>query len=132
MPAYVLDSYALLAYFNSEPGGDRIVSLLITAQAGEADLFASLINLGEIFYLTYRRVGVTEAQEMLRTLRGLPIELCEASESRILAAAEMKALHPISYADAFAAALTIELDAQLVTGDPEFKALEPELRVMWV
>lgn len=132
MPAYVLDSYALLAYFNSESGGQQVVSLLEAAQERAADLFASLINVGEIYYLTCRRVGVTKAQEMLRTLHGLPVTLCDASESRILSAAELKAVHPISYADAFAAALAIELDAQLVTGDTEFKALQPSLSLLWI
>jgi ribonuclease VapC len=132
MPAYVLDSYALLAYFNSETGGQQIVTLLKAAHENTADLFASLINVGEIYYLAYRRLGIDQAQEMLRTLRGLPVKLCEASESRILTAAALKALHPISYADAFAAALAIELDAQLVTGDTEFKVLQPGLNLLWI
>ena len=87
MPAYVLDSYALLAYFNSESGGQQIIALLEAAQDQTADLFASLINVGEIYYLIYRRLGESKAQEMLRLLRSLPVKLCEASESRILSAA---------------------------------------------
>ena len=69
---------------------------------------------------------------MLRLLRSLPVKLCEASESRILSAAELKAVFPISYADAFGAALAIELNAELVTGDSEFKALESKLGVLWI
>ena len=40
----------------------------------------------------------------------------------------MKATHP----PAFAAALAEEKKAELVTGDPEFKALEKEIKVVWL
>jgi ribonuclease VapC len=62
----------------------------------------------------------------------IPITLIQASEERILAAADLKAQYPISYADAFAAALAKELDAKVVTGDPEFKTLEPAILVHWL
>jgi len=35
-------------------------------------------------------------------------------------------------ADAFAAALARLKKAQLVTGDPEFKAVERQIKVMWL
>jgi predicted nucleic acid-binding protein len=35
-------------------------------------------------------------------------------------------------ADAFAVALAKEKKAQLVTGDPEFKAVEKEIRIQWL
>lgn len=38
----------------------------------------------------------------------------------------------MSYADAFAAALSKEKKAGLVTGDPEFKALEKEIDINWL
>lgn len=38
----------------------------------------------------------------------------------------------MSLADAFAAALAKEKKAELVTGDPEFKALEDEIRINWL
>ena len=132
MPDYVLDSYALLAYFNSETGGEEVKQLLDTALDGEFRLYLSLINLGEIYYLIHRRRGMEKAQETLETIRSLPVNLCDTSEARVLAAAEFKADYPISYADAFAAALAQELGATLVTGDPEFKRLEPVLTISWL
>ena len=47
-------------------------------------------------------------------------------------AADFKARHKLSLADAFAAALAKEKKAELVTGDPEFKALEKELKIQWL
>ena len=132
MADYVLDSYALLAYFNSEAGGDEVKQLLDTALDGEFTLYLSLINLGEIYYLIRRRRGIEKALEIVDTLRSLPVILSDASEARVFAAAEIKAEYPISYADAFAAALAQEMGAILVTGDPEFQRLEPVLTISWL
>ena len=49
-----------------------------------------------------------------------------------LTAAHIKAKHPLAYADAFAAALAMREEATLVTGDPEFKALDQFLTIEWV
>jgi predicted nucleic acid-binding protein len=38
----------------------------------------------------------------------------------------------MSYADCFAAALAKERKAEVVTGDPEFKQIEPEVKVHWI
>lgn len=79
-----------------------------------------------------RHKGAGWAESLPKDLHELPIILCQATEERIIAAARLKAEHPISYADAFAGALAQELDATLVTGDPEFKSLEPDVTVMWL
>jgi len=47
-------------------------------------------------------------------------------------AADFKARYKISLADAFAAALAKERKSELVTGDPEFKALEKEIKIHWL
>ncbi|MEW5989188.1 MAG: PIN domain-containing protein [Chloroflexota bacterium] len=44
----------------------------------------------------------------------------------------MKAAYPLSYADAFAAALAQELKATLVTGDPEFRPLIALIAIEWL
>jgi PIN domain nuclease of toxin-antitoxin system len=46
--------------------------------------------------------------------------------------ADFKSRFKISLADAFAAALSKEKKAELVTGIPEFKALEKEIKINWL
>jgi predicted nucleic acid-binding protein len=87
MATKVLDSWALLAFFEDEPAAEQVEQLL--AQA--ADDIA-----------------------MVRQ------------------AAIYKATHKMAYADAFAAALAKEYKAELVTGDPEFKPLEKEIKINWL
>jgi len=45
--AYVLDSFALLAYFQAEPGGPFVRDLIQATNNQAATLFVSLMNVGE-------------------------------------------------------------------------------------
>ena len=131
-PAYVLDSYALLAYFQAEVGGPAVLELVEAARDSKTTLYLSLINAGEMYYLVHRQKSDKEAEELLDDLRHLPLTLCPVTEDRVWAAARLKAAHAISYADAFAVALAQEFNATLVTGDPEFKSVEAIAKVMWL
>lgn len=131
-PLYVLDSFALLAYFQAESGGPPVRALFEDARDSRAALHMSLINVGEMYYITHRQQGRDRADEMLRDIRALPIQLSPVTEDRIIAASRIKAQHPLSYADAFAVALAQELGASVVTGDPEFRSVETSITVMWL
>jgi len=92
----------------------------------------SLINLGEVIYITGRKLSNDKAKEVLRDILLLPIQLAEVTMDRVLAAAQVKAQYPISYADAFAVALAQELNATIVTGDSEFKQVESIVKLSWL
>jgi predicted nucleic acid-binding protein len=131
-PVFVLDSFALLSYLNGEPGAARMVDLLTQARDGKNRLLLCVINLGEILYTVERRRGLTKAQQTQALLESLPIEEVPADRSLVLDAAHIKANYPISYADAFAAALAERESATVLTGDPEFEALEGRIKVEWL
>ena len=50
----------------------------------------------------------------------------------VFEAAHVKARYPVSYADAFSVALARRNRGRVLTGDPEFKAVECEVRVHWL
>jgi predicted nucleic acid-binding protein len=131
-PKYILDSYALLAYFQAEPAGAKVRNILKAAAAGTSKAFLSVINLGEIYYIVARKRGETEAGVITEAISRLPVVLVEATKERVLAAARVKAQHPVSYADAFVVAAAIEFTAIVVTGDPEFKETESQAAVLWL
>jgi predicted nucleic acid-binding protein len=131
-PRYVLDSFALLAYFQAEPAALKVRDLLRQARDDEAGVFLSLINLGEILYTVERKLGREASHEILQDVLTLPVRVAEVTMDRVVSAARIKAGFPISYADAFAAALALELTAPVVTGDPEFKRVESIVRVLWL
>ena len=128
---YVLDSYALFAYFEGERGAD-VVAALLRKTAEDTALFLSLVNFGEVAYIAERERGIHQAVAMLEDIRRLPITLGGVDEERVLAAAHIKARYPVSYADAFAIALADELEATVVTGDPEFEKVESVVPVLWL
>jgi len=131
-PVYVLDSYALLAFFQAEPGGVKVKDLLKEAEMGDAVLFLSPLNLGEIYYTVARKLGMQIAERIIEDIRRLPISVVDATWERILDAARIKAKYPLSYADAFAAALAHEINATMVTGEPEFRRVEFPSPVLWL
>lgn len=131
-PIFVLDSFALLGYLGEEPGAERVAGRLRMALAGEASLFVSTINWGEVIYITERERGVAAAHQVLQAIEQLPLTLLDATRARVLAAAHLKANYPISYADAFAVAAALELHAVIVTGDPEFKRVSHLVSIEWL
>jgi len=90
------------------------------------------LNLGEIIYITERRLGRNTADETLTDISHLPIQLVETNLERVLAAAHIKANYAISYADAFVISLAQELKATIVTADPEFKKVQVFSNVLWL
>ena len=129
---YVLDAFALLAYLRGEPGAERVRDLLLRARSGEARLYLSLVNYGEVLYISERQGGRPAAEEAIRIIDHLPLEIVPADRDLTFAAAHLKARYPISYADAFAAALAQKLGAVLVTGDPEFRKVEAVVEIEWL
>ncbi len=47
-------------------------------------------------------------------------------------AAKLKGRFRIAYADWFAAALALEMNAPLVTGDSDFRRIEEKLAIKWI
>jgi ribonuclease VapC len=110
----VLDSWAILRYLEGvEPAAGRVAKLL----DGERPLM-SWINLGEVHYVLRRAHGEGAAIETVRDLSDV-VEARLPDVQLVLAAARIKADHPMAFADAFGAALAVDEDAELWTGDPE-------------
>ncbi len=129
---YLFDSFALLAYLNDEPGGERVQEVLALGKSHKCRLVMSLINLGEVLYITERTRGLPVAQTVQALIESLPLELLEASRDLILDAAHIKASYTLSYADAFAVACAIQENATILTGDPEYKTVEDLVQVEWL
>jgi predicted nucleic acid-binding protein len=135
MATKVMDSWALIAFFEDEPAAEEVEKLLIRAEHGAHKLLLCVVNWGEIYYNTMRKVSQEAAEQKAREIAGLTIEIVgvEGKDMELTRqAAIYKATKKLSYADAFAAALTKIRNAELVTGDPEFKAVEGEIRIGWL
>jgi predicted nucleic acid-binding protein len=127
----VFDSWAILAYVYNEAAADKIEDLLVDF-ARLKTAWISSINLGEVWYSLARRKSRATADQQILTLSEIGLERLDVDWPMVLQAAEYKSRHKISYADAFAAALAKRQDAELVTGDREFRALEGEIKIHWL
>jgi predicted nucleic acid-binding protein len=130
--AYVLDSFAILALLGKETGSEEVSHLLQQAQKEKVHLLMTWVNVGEVAYIVERRWGKRYLYQMLGTLEATKIEFVPVGRELALQAASIKAAYPLAYADAFAAALAVQREAMLVTGDPEFEALEESVPIRWL
>jgi predicted nucleic acid-binding protein len=128
----VLDSYALMAFLQDEPGAGTVENLILAAGEGKIHLLMCVVNLGEVWYSTTRAVSREVADRYIQQIQGMDIEFVDADWPLTRHASLYKSMGGISYADCFAAALTKDRDGELVTGDKEFKKLESEIKIAWL
>ena len=132
MKKYIIDSFAMIAFFENEPGASRVAQILKSIMNRKIKGYMSVINWGEIYYNTMREEGIETAENIIRQMKKYSIDLIDADQQLTYDAAKLKGNYKIAYADCFAAALAIRLDAFVVTGDPEFEKLENEVRIEWI
>lgn len=130
--AYVLDSWAILAYLEDEGSGQKVADLISDAHEHSIPLLMSIVNAGEVWYILAREVSEAEADKGVDGLRQLGIEFVDADWKLTRQAGTYKSRNRMSYADCFAAALAKEYRAELVTGDKEFRQVESDIRIKWL
>jgi len=129
----LLDSFALLAYLNKEPGYEMVKEVLFDAQVSGGPLLMNEINVGETYYILSRRRSMESAEYFLNTiLAGLPLKIVPNDFDHVIAAARIKAQYPLSFADCFAVATAVSEGAAIMTGNPEFKEVEHLTKVEWL
>jgi predicted nucleic acid-binding protein len=135
MATMVLDAHALMVLFNDEPGAGEVERILLKAESGSPQLLMSVVNWGEIYYSILRGASQEMAETKAHEIAGMQIELVpvDANDLELVRqAAAFKATRKMSYADCFAAALAKIKNAELVTGDREFKQLARDVKIHWL
>lgn len=128
----VLDSYSLIAYLEGEKGRNKVIEIIKDARDSKTDLFLSLVNWGEVYYITLREVGRKRLEEVIQLVATLPIRVVPVDLEITRQAAEFKSCKRMSYADCFAAATAKRHKAELVTGDVKFRQMEKEIKILWI
>jgi ribonuclease VapC len=124
-----------MVLFNDESGAEEVEKILLKAESGNPRLLMSVINWGEIYYSIMRGASQEIADAKAHEIAGMRIELVPVDVGDlelIRQAAAFKATKKMSYADCFAAALAKLRNAELLTGDRDFKAVESDLKVGWL
>ena len=123
MTSFLLDTSALLALRDDEPGADRVAELL---RDPSVQCHACFMTRMEILYRVWKDEGETAGKLALQQCLALPLQWIEADEGLLVQAAELKASHTISVADAWIAAAALRQQAILVHKDPEFATVPVE------
>lgn len=128
----VLDSWALLAYFEGEQGGASVTEILKEASSKGKTVLMSVINWGEVLYVTESRYGKAKRDEIERLMDQMHLEIVDVDREIARQAAHLKATEKLPYSDCFAAALALERKAELVTGDKDFRSVEDNINILWL
>ena len=132
MKSSVLDSYAVLAFLFQESGYEKVVALFEKAAESDKTLLIAAPNWAEVRYMIERKLGIAHWHEAKTKLLGLPIEIIPVDQELAEMAGEIKASKKMSLADCFAASLAKQQKAEIYTGDPEFRFVESEVKVIWL
>ncbi len=123
MRNYVLDANVLLDHLGQRAAAKRVNALLKEALRSEQPLLISAVNWGEVLCSVWKESGEAAAIETVSIVDGLPVEIVPVSADDAFAAARLKSVHRLPYADSFAAALAFREKATLVTSDPQLPIL---------
>lgn len=123
MSTWLLDTSALLALRDNEPGAERVATLLKAAVLGEQRCYGCFMSLMEVYYRIWKDEGAEAGKEAYERCLALPMEWIHESPALLARAASIKATHPLSLADAWIVASALELGATLLHKDPEFENL---------
>jgi predicted nucleic acid-binding protein len=125
MANFVLDTSAILAAFRGEPGNEEVRRVLRAAEAsGDTTIYVPFVALMEVEYQFLREMSEDDTEYWLNVALNWPIRVLESTPEWRHKAAQVKAPGKVSLADAWVAALALDLDAELVHKDPEFDRVD--------
>ncbi len=132
-PTHCLDACAVIAYLRKEPGAEVLKEII---EQPDTFLAMHVCNLGEIYYDFFREDGIEAAQTAWANTVALPLTLRrDTDDDFVQRVGVIKVNERVSFADAFALALSERLQIPLVTTDHhEFDPLEQKghFRFLWL
>jgi predicted nucleic acid-binding protein len=132
-PTHCLDACAVIAYLRGEPGAEVLKT---TIELPNTFLALHICNLGEVYYDFLRDDGPEASRTAWTNTLELPLELRrDVDDAFIQRVGTIKVMERVSFADAFALALSERLQVPLVTTDHhELDAVEQRggFRFLWL
>ena len=132
MKVLVFDSSALLAFLFEEPGAGAVEALMHHASEKEQPMLISAVNWAEVCYRVETKRGLDALARAKEFVSHTRITVVPADRELAEIAATYKAADMLALADGFAAALAKHRKAEFVTADREFRAVEKEIKVVWL
>ena len=128
----VLDSLALLTFLRGETGDGQVAALLEQGGLRDTPLHMPEVSYAEVKFAILRQDGAEGWEVVAHELPTLPIDFHPVDRALADLAADYKSRFNLRLTDACAAALAKKLKAELVTGDPELKVVEKEIKIIYL
>jgi predicted nucleic acid-binding protein len=133
MQTIVLDSFAILTWFRKQNSWEKVEDILLACSKQKIKCLLNIVNYTEIAYQIIRQKNQAEADSFLLDLQeivgvkivNLDLELCNL-------AATFKAKGNIALPDCFVLATAKKYQAEIWTGDMEFRQFESEVKIFWL
>lgn len=119
---YLLDTKALIAFFNNEDGADKIERILREIDDNNAEGFVSAITLTELYYLYSRTRGERSAKDRIEQIKHSNLKVVVITAEIAMKAGEYK-VKAIPIADSLIAASAQSVGAPVVTDDEHFETV---------
>ena len=129
MKRAVLDASAVIWLFEDRPGAELVEQIVAESLASKIQLFMSVVNWGEVYYSTWKAHGAEAARRTAAEISQLPIQVVGADSELTRSSAELRAKYNLPYTDCFAAALSKQRSAELVTSDRDFVKVSSEIDI---
>lgn len=118
--SYVLDTSALLTFWNDEDGAETVEQIL----RSDTQVYVSFMSCMESRYRIWKNTGKEESEEFSRYLNLLPFKRIDITDLIFEKAIEIKATNSLSVCDSWIIATAIVTGSVLVHKDPEFEQVK--------
>ncbi len=130
MVTFVLDSSALLRYFDGEAGAERVEEIIKSHLDGTCEAVIAAPHWGETAGMLCKIRGRKAMETGLSFLNSFGLRVIEADAERSVKAALVKVERKIPYVDAFGVALAAEIEGGvLLTADFDFKRAARDVKI---
>ena len=130
MKTTVLDASALLSVFFGEPGMEKMRDLFHKAAEADHPPLISALNWAEVLYRMECKHGAEGLETARRFEHTMPLVVAPLHRELAEIAAHLKSECYLGLADSFSAALAKIKNAELITADTDFEAVE--IKVVWL
>ena len=118
--SYVLDTSALLTFWNNEEGADTVERILRSGTR----VSVSFMSYMEGRYRIWKNTGKEESEEFSQYLNLLSLERIDITDQIFEKAIEIKSTNSLSVCDSWIIATAIVTGSVLVHKDPEFEQVK--------
>lgn len=128
MKSYVLDTSAIFALIENEPGVEDVERLLLEAVEGKILILVSVITAIELYYISLREPGKKIADQRLKLVDSLPLRQQPIDPDLTKLVGELKASKSMSLADCCIAGLAKLKNGIIVHKDPEYEHVKHDVK----